>query len=159
MAAVKLKSKKAFHKRFKSTASGNLKRERAYTSHLFVNKSTKQKRQLRKATLLAKKLPVNFSLLEKNNNIEVGIVIGNAKGETAEIYAEFFGSKGEIYDKFSKELTDLFPIEIKPSKTDNQGKEDKESQELNQEGVKNSASTHEKGSDNKLTTGLIIEFW
>ncbi|KLL02955.1 MAG: 50S ribosomal protein L35 [Mycoplasmataceae bacterium CE_OT135] len=51
---VKLKTKKAFHKRFKGTASGNLKRERAFTSHLFGNKSTKQKRHLRKASLLAK---------------------------------------------------------------------------------------------------------
>ena len=54
MNAVKLKTRKSFHKRFKSTSSGNLKRKRAYTSHLFVNKSTKQKRQLRKAFLLSK---------------------------------------------------------------------------------------------------------
>jgi large subunit ribosomal protein L35 len=54
MATVKFKSKSAFHKRFKSTANGNLKRKRAFTSHLFINKTNKQKRRLRKSSILSK---------------------------------------------------------------------------------------------------------
>ena len=38
----------------KRTGSGQLKRSRAFTSHLFANKNTKQKRQLRKAKLVSK---------------------------------------------------------------------------------------------------------
>lgn len=48
----KMKTHRGAAKRFKRTASGNLKRSRAYTSHLFANKSTKQKRKLRKASMV-----------------------------------------------------------------------------------------------------------
>ena len=41
-------------KRVKRTGSGQLKRSRAFTSHLFANKNTKQKRKLRKAKLVSK---------------------------------------------------------------------------------------------------------
>ncbi|MDA3129847.1 50S ribosomal protein L35 [Aliibacillus thermotolerans] len=44
----KMKTHRGAAKRFKKTASGKLKRSHAYTSHLFANKSTKQKRKLRK---------------------------------------------------------------------------------------------------------------
>ncbi|MCG2991320.1 50S ribosomal protein L35, partial [Escherichia coli] len=44
----KMKTHRGAAKRFKKTGSGKLKRARAYTSHLFANKSTKQKRKLRK---------------------------------------------------------------------------------------------------------------
>ncbi|MCW1928487.1 MULTISPECIES: 50S ribosomal protein L35 [Bhargavaea] len=50
----KMKTHKGSAKRFKRTGSGKLKRGRAYTSHLFANKSTKQKRHLRKAALVSK---------------------------------------------------------------------------------------------------------
>ena len=50
----KLKSKKAFSKRFKSTASGKLKRGRANTSHLFGNKTSRQKESSRKVSFLSK---------------------------------------------------------------------------------------------------------
>ncbi|AVP37271.1 50S ribosomal protein L35 [Staphylococcus felis] len=50
----KMKTHRGAAKRVKRTGSGKLKRSRAYTSHLFANKSTKQKRQLRKATLVSK---------------------------------------------------------------------------------------------------------
>ncbi|MBO6021869.1 50S ribosomal protein L35 [bacterium] len=52
MAKIKMKTKQAFAKRFKETASGELKRKHAYRSHLAHKKSTKQKRHLRKDTLL-----------------------------------------------------------------------------------------------------------
>jgi large subunit ribosomal protein L35 len=53
MKKIKFKSKSAFEKRFKITGSGKVKRGRAFTSHLFGNKTTKQKRHLRKASYLS----------------------------------------------------------------------------------------------------------
>ncbi len=49
----KMKTHRGTAKRFKKTGTGKVKRTRAYTSHLFANKSTKQKRHLRKATLVS----------------------------------------------------------------------------------------------------------
>jgi large subunit ribosomal protein L35 len=40
-------------KRFKRTGSGKLKRGHAKTSHMFANKSQKQKRNLRKSTTVS----------------------------------------------------------------------------------------------------------
>ncbi|HLR70296.1 MAG TPA: 50S ribosomal protein L35 [Pseudogracilibacillus sp.] len=51
---AKMKTHKGSQKRFKRTASGKLKRSHAYTSHLFANKSQKQKRKLRKSALVSK---------------------------------------------------------------------------------------------------------
>ena len=51
---AKQKTHKGMAKRFKKTGSGKLKRGRAKTSHLFANKTTKQKRKLRKASLVSK---------------------------------------------------------------------------------------------------------
>lgn len=50
----KMKTHRGSAKRFKKTGTGKLKRGNAYTSHLFANKSTKQKRNLRKASLVSK---------------------------------------------------------------------------------------------------------
>jgi len=50
---VKLKSRKGFNKRFKSTANGKLKRGRANTSHLFGNKTSRQKKNSRKVSFLS----------------------------------------------------------------------------------------------------------
>ncbi|WP_139491652.1 50S ribosomal protein L35 [Brevibacillus dissolubilis] len=50
----KMKTHKGAAKRFKKTGSGRLKRDSAYTSHLFANKSTKAKRHLRKGGLVSK---------------------------------------------------------------------------------------------------------
>jgi large subunit ribosomal protein L35 len=50
----KMKTHKGTQKRFKRTASGKLKRGSGYTSHLAANKSTKQKRKLRKGGLVSK---------------------------------------------------------------------------------------------------------
>ena len=47
----KLKTKKAAAKRFKVTGTGKLKRMKAYKSHILTKKSTKRKRNLRKATM------------------------------------------------------------------------------------------------------------
>ena len=47
----KVKTKKAAAKRFKLTGTGKLKRMKAYKSHILTKKTTKRKRNLRKATL------------------------------------------------------------------------------------------------------------
>lgn len=46
----KIKTKKAFKKRFKLTKTGKLKRRRAFKGHILTKKSGKRKRTLRKAT-------------------------------------------------------------------------------------------------------------
>ena len=47
----KLKTNRAAAKRFKKTASGLLKRSKAYKSHNLTKKSTKRKRNLRKSII------------------------------------------------------------------------------------------------------------
>ena len=47
----KIKTNKAAAKRFKKTASGLLKRNKAYKSHILTKKSTKRKRNLRQAAI------------------------------------------------------------------------------------------------------------
>jgi large subunit ribosomal protein L35 len=48
----KMKTHRGAAKRFKKTGSGKLKRHHAFTSHMFGNKSQKQKRKLRKAAIV-----------------------------------------------------------------------------------------------------------
>lgn len=50
----KMKSNRAAKKRFKVSATGKIKREKAYRSHILTKKSAKRKRQLRTATLVDK---------------------------------------------------------------------------------------------------------
>ncbi len=47
----KVKTKRAAAKRFSKTGSGQLKRFKAYKSHILTKKSTKRKRNLRKSTI------------------------------------------------------------------------------------------------------------
>jgi large subunit ribosomal protein L35 len=48
----KMKTHKGAKKRFKITASGKVKRMKAFKSHILTKKSSKRKRHLRKATIL-----------------------------------------------------------------------------------------------------------
>ena len=48
----KVKTKRAAAKRFTKTGSGELKRMKAYKSHILTKKSTKRKRNPRKSTLM-----------------------------------------------------------------------------------------------------------
>ena len=48
----KIKTNRAAAKRFKVTGTGKLKRNIAYKSHILTKKSTKRKRNLRKATVV-----------------------------------------------------------------------------------------------------------
>ena len=50
----KQKTHRASAKRFKRTGNGGLKRFRAYTSHRFHGKTVKQRRQLRKSSMVSK---------------------------------------------------------------------------------------------------------
>ena len=47
----KIKTNRAAAKRFKKTGSGKLVRNKAYKSHILTKKSTKRKRNLRKAAI------------------------------------------------------------------------------------------------------------
>jgi len=49
-----MKTKSALTKRIKKTGSGKLKRKKAFMSHLAYGKTTKQKRQLAKPTMVSK---------------------------------------------------------------------------------------------------------
>ena len=48
----KFKTNRAAAKRFKTTGTGKLKRFKAYKSHILTKKTTKRKRNLRKATMM-----------------------------------------------------------------------------------------------------------
>ena len=48
----KLKTNRAAAKRFKKTGTGKLKRNKAYKRHILTKKTTKKKRDLRKATMM-----------------------------------------------------------------------------------------------------------
>jgi large subunit ribosomal protein L35 len=50
----KMKSHRGAAKRFKKTATGKIKRGKAFTSHILTKKSAKRKRHLRQATLVDK---------------------------------------------------------------------------------------------------------
>lgn len=47
----KMKTSRAAAKRFKKTGTGKLKRNKAYKRHILTKKTTKTKRNLRKATM------------------------------------------------------------------------------------------------------------
>ncbi len=49
----KMKTKRAAAKRFKLTGTGKLKRAKAFKSHILTKKSSKTKRNLRKAGLVS----------------------------------------------------------------------------------------------------------
>lgn len=50
----KLKTNRAAAKRFKKTGNGKLKRNKAYKRHILTKKTTKKKRELRKAAMMDK---------------------------------------------------------------------------------------------------------
>jgi large subunit ribosomal protein L35 len=50
----KMKTNRATAKRVRKTASGKLKRMRAFKSHILTKKDRKRKRRLRSSTLVAK---------------------------------------------------------------------------------------------------------
>ncbi len=50
----KMKSHRGAAKRFKKTATGKVKRGKAFTSHILTKKSPKRKRNLRQSALISK---------------------------------------------------------------------------------------------------------
>jgi len=49
-----MKTNRSAAKRFKRTAGGKFRRQRAYKSHILTKKTTKRKRRLRQRTLVSK---------------------------------------------------------------------------------------------------------
>ncbi len=49
----KMKTNRGAAKRFKATGAGRIRRAKAFSSHILNKKSTKRKRNLRKASLIA----------------------------------------------------------------------------------------------------------
>ena len=49
----KMKSNRGASKTFRKTASGKIKRKKAFKSHILTSKSRKRKRNLRKTTLVS----------------------------------------------------------------------------------------------------------
>jgi large subunit ribosomal protein L35 len=58
----KIKTRRAAAKRFKKTATGKIKRKKAYASHILTKKSPKRKRSLRKASLIS---PIDMSRIRR----------------------------------------------------------------------------------------------
>jgi len=50
----KLKTRRAAAKRFTMTSKGKVKRRKGFLRHILTNKTSKQKRHLRRATLVSK---------------------------------------------------------------------------------------------------------
>ena len=50
----KLKTRRAAAKRFTITSKGKVKRRKGFLRHILTNKTSKQKRHLRRATLVSK---------------------------------------------------------------------------------------------------------
>ncbi len=62
MANAKMKSHRGASKRFKISGTGKIMRHKAYKSHILTKKSTKRKRNLRKATIAD---PTNAKVMQK----------------------------------------------------------------------------------------------
>jgi len=58
----KIKTRRAAAKRFKKTATGKIKRKKAFASHILTKKSPKRKRSLRKASLIS---PIDMSRIRR----------------------------------------------------------------------------------------------
>lgn len=58
----KIKTHRGAAKRFSLTGTGKVKRHKAYASHILTTKTTKRKRNLRKATILD---PANEKMIKK----------------------------------------------------------------------------------------------
>ncbi len=50
----KIKTNRGAAKRFRKTGTGKIRRNKAFTSHILTKKSTKRKRELRQACVIAK---------------------------------------------------------------------------------------------------------
>ena len=50
----KIKTNRGAAKRFRKTGTGKIRRNKAFTSHILTKKSTKRKRELRQACVVAK---------------------------------------------------------------------------------------------------------
>ncbi len=58
----KMKTNRGAAKRFKTTGTGKIVRNKAYSSHILTKKSTKRKRNLRKSAIID---PTNFKGIKR----------------------------------------------------------------------------------------------
>ena len=58
----KIKTNRGTAKRFRTTGSGKIRRNKAFASHILTKKSTKRKRKLRKPSLVD---PANLKQIER----------------------------------------------------------------------------------------------
>jgi large subunit ribosomal protein L35 len=63
----KMKSNRSACKSFKRTANGKFKREKAFRSHILTSKTSKRRRQLRKATLVSEPESKRIARLLQHN--------------------------------------------------------------------------------------------
>ena len=76
----KMKTSRAAAKRFKKTGTGQLKRMKAYKSHILTKKSQKRKRNLRKSTITDATNAKNMKkILPFFNRIEEDVNNGKSK--------------------------------------------------------------------------------
>jgi len=59
----KMKTNRSAAKRFKKTATGKIKRRKAYHSHILTKKTTKRKRNLRKSDIVSKQDEKKLNIL------------------------------------------------------------------------------------------------
>ena len=59
----KIKTNRGAAKRFRKTGTGKIRRNKAFTSHILTKKTTKRKRDLRQAVVVAKADERNISQL------------------------------------------------------------------------------------------------
>lgn len=59
----KMKTNRSAAKRFKKTATGKIKRRKAYHSHILTKKTTKRKRNLRKSDIVSKRDEKKLNIL------------------------------------------------------------------------------------------------
>ncbi|PLY07093.1 MAG: 50S ribosomal protein L35 [Desulfuromonas sp.] len=59
----KIKTNRGAAKRFRKTGTGKIRRNKAFTSHILTKKTTKNKRNLRQSTVVAKTDERNISQL------------------------------------------------------------------------------------------------
>lgn len=74
----KIKTNRAAAKRFKATGTGKLKRNKAYRRHILTKKTTKNKRNLRKAAMMDQTNIKNMKKIYHTSKI-VKEDIGNGK--------------------------------------------------------------------------------
>ena len=95
----KIKTSRAAAKRFKVTGTGKLKRNKAYKSHILTKKSTKRKRNLRKATVTDATNVKNMKKILWKKNRAIPVHKGSHNFENVEMAPMNNKIKMKLYDE------------------------------------------------------------